>query len=166
MNDDTSLEVATRDGPRDGEEPSTRPASSVDEIGGLRVEAGTVLSREAAQSLARDSPGMVFLIADEKVVYANRRGEEAVGISREEAAPRYLELYQTVVVAPECLGLGQEILRRRSRGEAVASIAYALLTRDGRRLEGVFTTEFVQCEGRLYLLGFFSDRSGASGSCG
>jgi PAS domain S-box-containing protein len=129
------------------------------EIGGLRVAAGTTLSKEAARSLARDSPGMLFLIADGKVVSANRRGEEALGIRRDEAPSRHLELHRIVVVAPEYLGLSQQIFRRWARGEAVPSTAYALLTRDGRRIEGVLTSELVQCQGRLHLLGIFSDGS-------
>jgi PAS domain S-box-containing protein len=132
-----------------------RHASSGDKIDGLRVES-TTQSMEAARSLARESPGLLFLIADGKVVYANGRGEEALGVSREEERSRYLELYRIVVVAPEYLGVSQEMFRRRSRGEAVSSAAYALLTRDGRRIEGVLTIEFVRCQGRRHLLGLFT----------
>jgi hypothetical protein len=63
-----------------------------------------------------------------------------------------------VAVAPECLDLGQEILRRRSRGEDVPRADYALLTRDGRRIEGVLTSEHVERQGRRELLGIFTDK--------
>ena len=109
-------------------------------------------------SQGRRRPGnMLFLIADGKVVHATPEGEEALGIQREESS-RGFEAFELVAVAPEFLDLGQEMLRRRSRGEEVPPADYALLTRDGRRIEGVLTSELVERQGRRAPLGIFSDK--------
>ena len=100
---------------------------------------------------------MLFLIADGKVVHASPKGEQALGILPEESC-RGLDVFERVAVAPECLDVGQEMLRRRSRGEEVPPADYALLTRDGRRIEGVLTSELIEREGGRALLGIFSDK--------
>jgi PAS domain S-box-containing protein len=123
---------------------------------GSRGSSSTIRSEEASRTLVLDSPDILFLISDGKVVSANRRGEEALGIGREEASSRGVAVFQLVAVAPECLGLSQESFRRRSRGEEVPPADYALLTRDGRRIEGVFTTELVERQGRREMLGIFT----------
>jgi PAS domain S-box-containing protein len=122
-------------------------------------------SVQAPRGLVRDSPSIVFLIADGKVVYANRRGEEALGIGRDEASSRGFAVFRLVAVAPECLDRGQESLRRRSLGEELPPADYALLTRDGRRIEGVLTSEIVERQGRRELLGVFTEKAsvGAGG---
>jgi PAS domain-containing protein len=133
------------------------PVSVDDETGVLRAEAGTRPPTKAFPSLARDFPNMLFLIADGKVVHASRKGDQVLGTRREESC-RGCEVFQLVAVAPECLDLGQEILRRRSRGEEVPPADYALLTRDGRRIEGVLTSELIERQGRRELLGIFTDK--------
>ena len=52
---------------------------------------------------------MLFHIADGKVVYANRQGEEALSSSRQEASSGNFEIFQLVAVAPEYLN-GRDIL--------------------------------------------------------
>ena len=117
----------------------------------------TTLSEEAIPSLARDSPDMLFLIADGKVVYANRKGQEALGIRRKESSHGTL-VFQLVALAPEYLDLSQESSRRRSRGEQVSPANCALLTRDGRRIEGVLTIDLIEGEGRGEPVGVFTGK--------
>jgi PAS domain-containing protein len=105
---------------------------------------------------------MLFVIADGKVVHASRKGDQALGLRRD-GPSRGLEVFQLVAVAPECLHLGREILRRRSRGEEVPAADYALLTRDGRRIEGVLTSAIVERRGRRELLGIFTDKNPSRG---
>jgi PAS domain S-box-containing protein len=125
-----------------------RPLSAVDET---RLE-------EASRRLAGASPNMLFVIVDGKVVYANRKAEEALGICREEGSARCLEVFRMVAVAPEYLHVGRQGRRRRSRGEEVPPSDYALLTRDGRRIEGVLTSALIEDRGRRKLLGIFTDK--------
>lgn len=120
-------------------------------------KADTTVAAEASRSLARDAASMLFLIIDGKVVYANRKGQEVLGIGVERNSPRSRDVFRTVAVAPEYLELGQESFRRLSRGEEVPPVDYALLTRDGRRIEGVLTSEFIENQGRRRLLGIFTD---------
>jgi len=106
---------------------------------------------------SREKPEMLFHIADGKVVYANRVAAEALGLSREETSSGSFEIFQLVAMAPEYLDLSQEGIRRRARGEEVPPIPVALLTRDGRRIEGILTTELVERDGKRELLGVFRD---------
>lgn len=118
---------------------------------------------QAASDLAA-SAGMRFLIADGKVVYANRSGEEALGLGPDapsQAQPG-CEVFQLVAVAPEYLELSRESFRRRLQGEDVAPADCALLTRDGRRIEGVFTSRLVVREGRRQLIGIFTGKKASA----
>jgi two-component system, cell cycle sensor histidine kinase and response regulator CckA len=121
------------------------------------AEAQLRRSAETFQGLADSAPSMLLVIVDGKVVYANRKGGEILGVDRGAGAPG-LELFQRVAVAPECLDLTREITARREAGEAVPPAEYALVTRDGRRIEGLLTTDLVEHEGGRRLVGYFSDR--------
>ena len=123
-----------------------------------RSEAQLRRSAETFQGLADSAPSMLLVIVDGKVVYANRKGGETLGVDREAGSPTGLELYQTVAVAPECLDLTREITARRAAGEAVPPSEFALVTRDGRRIEGVLSTDLVEHEGGRTLVGYFTDR--------
>jgi PAS domain S-box-containing protein len=129
------------------------PRSDVGEETGIEsVGEATGPSGEAFWNLARESPSMLFLIADGKVVDANRRGEEALGIGREEASSRGFEVFRRIAVAPEYLDLSQEAFRRSSQGEEVLPACCALLTRDGRRIEGVLMSVVIELRGSRELV--------------
>jgi PAS domain S-box-containing protein len=118
-------------------------------------------TERALKVILQGDANMLFLIADGKVVCANRRGEEVLGIDREEGTSRGFDVFRMVAVAPEYLGLCQESFRQRLRGEEVLPAACALLTRDGRRIEGVLTSALVESQGRRELLGIFTDKKPA-----
>jgi PAS domain S-box-containing protein len=121
----------------------------------LDAEVIATLSEKASRCLVQDSPNTVFLIVDGRVVYANHKGEALLGIAPEDASCVGFEVFRRVAVAPEYLELGQESFRRRSRGEPVPPADCALLTRDGRRIEGILRSELVEHRGRRELLEIF-----------
>jgi PAS domain-containing protein len=133
-------------------------SSPADATGVLHAELIATLSERASRCLARDSPNTLFLIVDGRVVYANHQGEALLGIAPEEASCRGFEVFRRVAVAPEYLELGQESFRKRSRGEEVPPADCALLTRDGRRIEGVLRSELVEHHGRRERLEIFIEK--------
>jgi PAS domain S-box-containing protein len=120
----------------------------------LRDGTGSSLAEEVVPSLGRDYPHILFLIADGKVVYANRNGEKALGLERTGA----VDIFRMIAVAPEYLDLARESLSQRSRGQEVLPTDCALLTRDGRRIEGILRSEIIERQGRRQPLGIFTAR--------
>jgi PAS domain S-box-containing protein len=121
------------------------------------AEADRALVEEACWRFASKPANMLFLISDGKVVYATPKGEQVLGIAPEQRSCGG-DVFQLIAVAPEYLDVSQESFRRRSQGEPVAPVDCALLTRDGRRIEGVLETELVERQGRRALFGIFTGR--------
>jgi PAS domain-containing protein len=124
------------------------------EMGEASAGDGSTCAEKALPSLGRDYPHMLFLIADGKVVYANRNGERALGLGRSSGS----EIFRMVAVAPEYLDLARESLSQRSRGEEVRPTSCALLTRDGRRIEGILRSGIIEREDQREPLGIFTAR--------
>jgi PAS domain S-box-containing protein len=119
---------------------------------------------QTLRGLVDGAPNMLLVMVDGKVVYANRQGEKALGFDRAETSSGDLDMFRMVAVAPECLALAPEILRRRAAGEAVPPADYALVTRDGRRIQGTLTTDLIEREGRPTLVGYFTGNPGGNGA--
>jgi len=112
-------------------------------------------SEEKFRTLAEESPNMIFINCQGRVVYANRKCEVMMGYSREEfyaADFDFLSLH-----APESRALVQRQFARHRRGEQVEPCEYTLLTRDGRRIEVILTSTLIHYDGDQAILGILTD---------
>ena len=107
--------------------------------------------------LAEQSPSMIFINRGGRVLYANRICEEVMGYTREEFyAPDFDFM---TLIAPESAALIRENYGRHLRGEEVPPYEYALLTRDGERLDAIISTKLVSYGGDTSILGIVTDIS-------
>jgi two-component system NtrC family sensor kinase len=124
-----------------------------------RIEAEGALRQSEAKfrTLAEQSPNMIFINKNGRVVYANRECEEVMGYARDEL---YAEDFDfRTLIAPESRDLVEANLRSHMNGEEVPAYEYTLMTKDGRRIEAILKTTLVQYEGETAILGTITDIS-------
>jgi PAS domain S-box-containing protein len=112
-------------------------------------------SEEKFRSLADQSPNMIFINKNGKIVYANKKCEEIMGYTRE-------ELYRAdfdfrTLIAPESAGLVKESFARHSWGRDVEPYDLCLLNKMGQRIEAINTSKLIQYEGQTAILGIVTD---------
>lgn len=112
-------------------------------------------SEEKFRTLTEQSPNMIFINHQGRVVYANRQCEQIMGFSRDEFyAPEFdfMEL-----IAPESRQLIQSNFKRHARGEDIEPYEYTILNKRGRRIEVIITTRLINYEGKRSTLGIVTD---------
>jgi PAS domain S-box-containing protein len=112
-------------------------------------------SEEKFRNLAEQSPNMIFINRGGKVVYANRRCEELMGYSRSEFYARGFDF--RVLISPEHRQLVQEKFELHLRGEEAPPYEYALLTKEGRRMECILATGLLRFGGQNAIMGIITD---------
>ncbi len=112
-------------------------------------------SEEKFRVLAERSPNMIFINKGGRVVYANEKCEEVMGYTREEyLSPDFNFL---TLIAPESLELVKNAFGRQMNGEDVPPFEYALLTREGTRIEAIINTKLINLGGETAILGIVTD---------
>ncbi len=112
-------------------------------------------SEEKFRNLSEESPNMIFINKQGRVVYANKKCEELMGYTKEEFyAPTFNFLS---IIAPESLEKVKSIYGRHRVGEEVAPYEYDLVTKAGKRISGVITTKLIKYGGEQALLGIITD---------
>jgi PAS domain S-box-containing protein len=124
---------------------------------GERKRAEEVLreSEEKFRNLAEQSPSMIFINANGRVVYANRKCEEMMGYRREEFYSPDFDF--RTLITPEYIGLIKQSYLRHSAGEEVKPYEYALVTKQGKKVEVIITTKLIKYEGQNAILGIITD---------
>ena len=90
-------------------------------------------SEEHFRSLAEESPNMIFINQEGRIVYANKKSEEIVGYSREEFySPSFNFL---TLSAPEDVEKVKLAWAKHLKGEDIPPYEYALVTREGKRID-------------------------------
>ncbi|MGD8500788.1 MAG: PAS domain S-box protein, partial [Phycisphaerales bacterium] len=107
------------------------------------------------RSLAEQSPNMIFINKQGRVVYANKKCEEIMGYRREEFCSPDFDFL--TLIAPESVDTVKENYARHSRGEDVPPYDYTLINRDGERIEAINTSKLIQYEGQTAILGIVTD---------
>jgi PAS domain S-box-containing protein len=114
-------------------------------------------SEEKFRTVAEQSPNMIFINSQGRVVYANRKCEQIMGYSRDEFyAPDFDFM---TLIAPEHREMIQSNFRRYMRGEEVEPYEYALVKRDGKRIDVIITSKLINYDGEQSLLGIITDIS-------
>ena len=113
-------------------------------------------SEEKFRNLAEQSPNMIFTNKKGRVVYANKRCEETMGYKRTEFySPEFDFL---TLIAPEYRERAKDNFRMHmDEEEDVHPLEYALVTKDGRRIEAILTTRLTSYEGEKAILGTVTD---------
>jgi PAS domain S-box-containing protein len=119
------------------------------------AEASLRSSEEKFRSLAEKSPNMIFINHKGKVVYVNQRCEEVMGYTREDFYEDNFDFYS--LIAPEYHPLISSALQKHMQGQEVPPYEYAILAKDGSRLEVIITTKLIAYENDKAILGIITD---------
>jgi PAS domain S-box-containing protein len=120
-----------------------------------RAEQALRESEEKFRSVSEQSPNMIFINSRGRVVYVNRQCEQVTGYSREEFYAPGFDFMQ--LIAPESVEKIKSVYARHARGEEVEPYEYALVTKGGRRIEGIITTKLIVYDGSKAILGIVTD---------
>ncbi len=112
-------------------------------------------SEEKFRLLAEESPNMIFINKRGRVVFANRQCEEVMGYTREEFySPRFDFLS---LIAPESVDYVRQAFQAHMQGTSIAPRDYDLITKDGRRINSLISTNLIRFEGERAILGIITD---------
>ncbi|MHC4264404.1 MAG: MASE3 domain-containing protein, partial [Planctomycetota bacterium] len=122
-----------------------------------RRKMGLVLkeSEEKFRNLAEQSPNMIFIHQNNKVVYVNQKCEEIMGYNRNDF---YADDFDFLtLIAPESRELIKNNFGRHMKGEEVPPVEYLLITKKGRKIEAILTTKLMKYGGQTAILGTITD---------
>lgn len=112
-------------------------------------------SEEKFRSIAEYSPNMIFINSKGRVVYANKKCEEAIGYKRKEFYSPNFDFFS--LIAPESMDLVKESYGKHQEGEEILPYEYTLVTKKGKRLEAIITTKLIDYGGKKAILGIVTD---------
>jgi len=151
---------------------STKKSLFTDSITGQKFVTGTIRditeqkrteevireSEEKFRSLAEQSPNMIFINKDGRIVYANKKCEEITGYMREEFYSPDFDFFN--LIAPKSLDLVKENFRRHSKGLKIPPYEYTIINKAGERIDAINSCKLIQYEGRTSILGVVTDITG------
>lgn len=112
-------------------------------------------SEEKFKNLAEQSPNMIFINKQGKVVYTNKRSSEILGYERDEY---YSDNFSFLsLIAPESIEKIKAAFGRHRKEQEVEPYEYTLVSKDGRRIEAIITTKLIGYEGAKSILGIITD---------
>lgn len=122
-----------------------------------RKQAEEVLreSEEKFRSLAEQLPNMVFINKKGRIIYVNKKCEEIMGYKKEEFYSPDFDFL--TLIAPEFLDIVKEHFNEHLEGKKVPPYEYTLITREGKRIDAILTTELIRYEGEVAILGIVTD---------
>jgi PAS domain S-box-containing protein len=120
-----------------------------------KIEMSLKESEEKFRNLAEESPNMIFINLQGRVVYANKKCEDTIGYSKEEFySPSFNFLS---IIGPESTDLLKASYSKHWRGEDVHPYEYGLVTKDGRRIEAIINSKLIDYNGQKAILGLVTD---------
>ena len=112
-------------------------------------------SEEKFRTFAEQSPNMIFINKMGRVVYANAKCEEIMGYTKEEFySPAFNFLN---ITAPEDVEILKTFYQRHLKGEEVPPYEYAVITKQGKRIEVIITSKLIPYENAKAILGIITD---------
>ncbi len=114
-------------------------------------------SEEKFKHLAEESPNIIFIIKQSRVVYANKKSEEITGYTREELYSPTFDFH--LLSPPEYTKLVRSTYYRHLKGEVVAPYEYELISKQGKKFDLVVTSKMIEYEGEKAILGIMTDIS-------
>ena len=112
-------------------------------------------SEEKFRNLAEQLPSMVFINKNGRVTYVNKKCIEIMGYTEEEFYSSDFNFFS--LVATESIGLVTSAYKRHMKGEEVAPYEYALVTKEGRKIEAIISTKLIKYRGEDAILGIVTD---------
>lgn len=124
-------------------------------VKGKKAEEKLGESEKKFRNLAEKSPNMIFINKKGRVVYANKKCEDIMGYKREEFYSPDFNFF--TLIAPESIDLLKSNYSRHLKGEEILPYEYTLITKEGKRIEAIFTSKLITYEGETAILGIITD---------
>ncbi len=112
-------------------------------------------SEQKFRSLAEQSPNMIFINKEGRIVYANKKCEEIMGYKREEFySPDFNFLN---LISPQSMDLIKECFKTHMEGREVPPYEYTIISKAGERIDAINSSRLIQYEGGNAILGVITD---------
>jgi two-component system cell cycle sensor histidine kinase/response regulator CckA len=121
----------------------------------MQVEKALIDSEEKFRNLAEQSPNMIFIIENNKIIYANEKCTEIMGYSRDELYDPGFDFIK--LIAKESIKLVKENFKKHLHNPDIPPFEYTLLTKSGKRIEVIITTKLIKYQGEEVILGIITD---------
>jgi PAS domain S-box-containing protein len=122
-----------------------------------KAEARLKESEEKFRNLAQQSPNMIFINHEGRVVYANRRCAEITGYTIEELTSQDFDFL--TLMAEREHGSIMEKFQAHLKGEEVPPYVNTVVTKHGREIDTLITTKLITYENGHAILGIITDVS-------
>ena len=120
-----------------------------------KIEDALKESEEKFRTLAEQSPNMIFINQDRKIVYVNPKCEQLIGYTKEEFySPEFDFL---CLISDECVEQINSNFSKHMKGKDVPPYEYSLITKNGQRIEATLTTKLIIYNGKNAILGTVTD---------
>lgn len=107
-------------------------------------------SEELFRNLAEQSPLMIAMVVDSRLVYVNKMFEKIIGYDRtslNNSPQNYYDLF-----SPDCRDEIRQLHEKIIRGETVKETECVIQSKDGRHLDVIFSPGLIRYQGKLVLL--------------
>jgi PAS domain S-box-containing protein len=112
-------------------------------------------SEQKFRNLAEQTPNMIFINQEGRVVFANKKCEEIMGYQREEIYSPDFDFL--ILIAPGDRDKIKANFAKNLRGEETSSLEHALLTKEGKKIEAILATKLIEYGGEKAILGTVTD---------
>ncbi|MHC4131225.1 MAG: MEDS domain-containing protein [Planctomycetota bacterium] len=114
-------------------------------------------SEEKFRNLAEQSPNMIFIHQNNKILYVNQKCEEIMGYNRNVFYEDDFDFL--TLIAPESRDLIKNNFSRHMKGKEAPPVEYLLITKKGRKIDAILTTKLMKYGGQAAILGTITDIS-------
>jgi PAS domain S-box-containing protein len=120
-----------------------------------RAEQALQDSEKKFRLVTEQSPNMIFINKNGRVVYCNRKCEEIMGYTIDEFCSLDFDFFN--LISPESKETVRSAFEKHMKGTEVEPYEYDLITKDGRKLNVIITTKLIQYEGQRAILGIVTN---------
>jgi len=114
-------------------------------------------SEEKFKNLAEQSPNMIFINQDGRLVYVNMICEEIMGYKRKDFYASDFEFLN--LIAPESREKAKKSFLKNMSGKDIGPLEYTIITKKGKRIEALTSTKIILYKGKSAILGIVTDIS-------
>ena len=112
-------------------------------------------TEEKFRTVAEQSPNMIFINRQGRIVYVNRKCEEMMGYSKKEFYSAEFDFLK--LIAPTSIDLVKSSFKKHSAGTEIEPYEYTLVNKNGEIIEAIITTKLINYEGAQAILGIVTD---------
>lgn len=112
-------------------------------------------SEEKFRLIADNSPNMIYINVNRKIVYANRICEKIMGYKRSELYDSSFDLMQ--LIHPDQHQVVKDNLNSHLHGKEVSNYELTIITKDKKNINTIISTKLIPYDGQQAILGIITD---------